>query len=99
MRRQAGLHNKPVWRPAGKEVMIGMRMRYFLIEYVTRDGEHEYSEYAVTAARSQAGAEKSAKRGRRQFTRVGWEEFCVVSDIREIPSEDYRILGKYFSLR
>jgi hypothetical protein len=73
-------------------------MRYFLIEYTTLDGEHEYTERGVTAAINYDTAEKYAKKGLKYFYRYGWEEFCEVSNIREIPKNDFKILKKHFIL-
>ena len=71
-------------------------MTYYLIEYITRDGEHEYTEFAVTAAKSFAQAEKRAARGLPDFQRLGWEEFCEVSHLMPIPKDDFAVLRKYF---
>ena len=70
-------------------------MKYFLIDYLTRDGEHEYTEHAVLSALSSERAYTKAARGRKYFTRYGWEEFCELSGVYEIPKADFEILGKY----
>jgi hypothetical protein len=70
--------------------------RYFLVEYETRDGEHEYSEYAVTQANSLKQAERNAIKSKKLFDRYGWEEFCKMSLFDEISIKDYEVLKKYF---
>jgi hypothetical protein len=70
-------------------------MKYFLAEYKTIDGEHEYSEFGVLPASTWDNAEKQAIKGRKLFTRFGWEEFCFLDHIREIPLADYEVLKKY----
>ena len=71
-------------------------MKYFLADYITYDGEHEYSEYGVVSARDSTSAEKKAKQGRKCFTRLGWEEFCELFHLQEISITDYDVLKKYF---
>jgi len=71
-------------------------MKYFIVDYLTRDGEHEYTEHGVLSARSSESAYTKAERGRKFFTRYGWEEFCERSGVYEIPKADFEVLGKYF---
>jgi hypothetical protein len=71
-------------------------MKYYLADYLTYDGEHEYSEYGVVSARDYKSAEKKAKKGKKYFTRFGWEEFCELFHIAEIPRQDFEVLQKYF---
>jgi hypothetical protein len=71
-------------------------MKHYLIEYRTLDGEHEYTEHAVTTARTYNNAEKLAKKGKTSFNRYGWEEFCSLDGIQEIPVAEYEVLKKYF---
>jgi hypothetical protein len=70
-------------------------MKYYLADYLTYDGEHEYSEYGVLSARDYASAEEKAKKGKKFFARFGWEEFCELFHIAEIPEGDFSVLGKY----
>jgi len=72
-------------------------MKHYIIEYRTLDGEHEYMEYAVISTSTYNDAEKRARAGRKQFIRYGWEEFCGINDIIEIPVADYEVLKKYFT--
>ena len=72
-------------------------MKHYLIEYRTLDGEHEYTEYAVTASRTYNNSEKRAKKGKASFNRYGWEEFCSLDGIQEIPVADYEVLKKYLT--
>jgi hypothetical protein len=71
-------------------------MKFYLAHYRTYDGEHEYVEYGVFASRSYETAEKRAVKGKRFFTRYGWEEFCQCEGIQEIPAADFAVLKKYF---
>jgi hypothetical protein len=75
----------------------GEHIKHYLIEYRTLDGEHEYTEYAVTTARTYNNAERRAKKGKASFNRYGWEEFCSLDGIQEIPVADYEVLKKYFT--
>ena len=70
-------------------------IKYFLADYITYDGEHEYTEYGVLSARTDENARKTAEKGRKYFTRYGWEEFCELSYLREIPKADFQVLEKY----
>ena len=75
----------------------GEYMKYYIIDYRTLDGEHEYIEHGVLASRTYNNAEKRAKKGKVLFNRYGWEEFCSLDDIQEIPVADYEVLKKYFT--
>jgi hypothetical protein len=68
----------------------GETMKYFLADYLTYDGEHEYSEHGVLTARTFESAKNKATKGRKFFTRYGWEEFCELFRVDEIPMTDYR---------
>jgi hypothetical protein len=70
-------------------------MKYYLIDYITYDGEHEYTEHGVLSARTYDVARKKAKKGRKFLTRYGWEEFCELYHVQEIPRADFWVLTKY----
>jgi hypothetical protein len=70
-------------------------MKYFFADYITYDGDHEYTEYAVLSARTDEIARKKAEKGRKFFTRYGWEEFCKLSHVQETPRTDFWVLQKY----
>lgn len=70
-------------------------MKYFYVEYETRDGEHEYRESGVLKAKSLKAALKKAIRAKRLFDRFGWEEFCAHDETREISQIDYAVLKRF----
>ena len=72
-------------------------MKFYFAHYRTYDGEHEYIEYGVLAARSYETAVKRAAKGKRFFTRYGWEACCRFECIQEIPAADFEVLKKYFA--
>ena len=71
-------------------------MKYFLATYKTCNGDHEYAEFGILTAPTGEKAEKQARKGRRFFTRAGWEEWCFLDYLQEIPKTDYAVLKKYF---
>ena len=72
-------------------------MKYYIADYRTYDGEHEYLESGVLSARTFETAQKRAVKGRSLFTRYGWEEFCNFESIHEIPKADFEVLQKYLT--
>jgi len=72
-------------------------MKYYFADYLTYDGEHEYTEYAVLSARTDGIARRKAEKGREFFTRYGWEEFCELFQVKRIPRADFWVLQKYHS--
>jgi hypothetical protein len=77
--------NKPLQVPS---------INYFIAEYRTYNGEHEYVERGVLNARSYEKAVKLAIKGKKLFVRDGWEEFCECEGIEEISKADFEILKK-----
>jgi hypothetical protein len=72
-------------------------MKFYIAHYRTYDGEHEYVEYGVFASHSYETGVKRAEKGKRFFSRYGWQEYCRLNRLEEIPKQDYLILKKYFS--
>jgi hypothetical protein len=69
--------------------------KYYHAIYMTRDGEHEYSEDGVLSARDFKEAQENAEKAKQLFERSGWEEFCELTNLYEIPMSDYKVLSNY----
>lgn len=70
-------------------------MKYWFVTYITRDGEHEYSEAGCLSAGTLNEAEKKAMKAKRLLDRYGWEEFCEYESAMEITKEEYRVLKRF----
>ena len=70
-------------------------MKYYLADYRTYVGGHEYLERGVLSACSYETAEKWAIKDRKFFTRYGCEEFWQFEGIHEILKSDFEVLTKY----
>lgn len=70
-------------------------MKFYILDYRLFDGEDEYVEYALLAARTSETAVKRTEKGKRFFNRYGWVESCRLKRLREIPKVEFETLKKY----
>jgi hypothetical protein len=54
-------------------------MKYYIADYRTYDGDHEYVEYSVMSGHTYETAERRAINDRKLFTRYGWGNFASLS--------------------
>jgi len=72
-------------------VFLGKKMKLFKFRIEVRDGEHEYWTYQLVKARTQAVAERKAKRYAKTFlgTKMEWTDDRT---LEPVDAEEYRII-------